>query len=136
MPRWGRKTCPWMFTGLSVVKPIKVFNHGDMKRDFSYEGMMRLLDHPPLPNEQWDRFHPDPSYSYAPYKIYNIGNNQPVKLLKHWSRCLGWKRKKSSCRSSRAILKRRTWILMICIKRSTSNPRLRFKMGFGSLSMV
>lgn len=67
-------------------KPIKVFNYGNMKRDFTYiddivEGMVRLLDRFPLPNEQWDRFHPDPSSSYAPYKIYNIGHNQPVKLL-------------------------------------------------------
>ncbi len=57
-----------------------------MKRDFTYiddivEGMVRLLNRPPLPNDNWDRSNPEPSSSYAPYKIYNIGNNKPVKLL-------------------------------------------------------
>lgn len=85
---WGRPDMAYFLFTKSILegKPIKVFNHGKMKRDFTYiddivEGMVRLLDRPPLPNEQWDRFHPDPSSSYAPYKIYNIGNNQPVKLL-------------------------------------------------------
>ena len=85
---WGRPDMAYFSFTKNILegKTIKVFNHGNMKRDFTYiddivEGMMRLLDHPPLPNEQWDRFHPDPSSSYAPYKIYNIGNNKPVKLL-------------------------------------------------------
>ncbi|WP_047758459.1 NAD-dependent epimerase/dehydratase family protein, partial [Geobacillus sp. ZGt-1] len=85
---WGRPDMAYFSFTKSILegKPIKVFNHGNMKRDFTYiddivEGMVRLLDRPPLPNEQRDRFHPDPSSSYAPYKIYNIGNNQPVKLL-------------------------------------------------------
>lgn len=65
---------------------IKVFNNGDMRRDFTYiddivEGIIRLLDKPPVCNIGWDRANPDPSSSYAPYKIYNIGNNKPIKLM-------------------------------------------------------
>ncbi|WP_280770900.1 NAD-dependent epimerase [Salipaludibacillus daqingensis] len=67
-------------------KPIKVFNKGEMMRDFTYiddivEGIVGLIGHPPKANPFWDRENPDPSSSYAPYKIYNIGNNQPVKLM-------------------------------------------------------
>ncbi|MED3964049.1 NAD-dependent epimerase [Niallia taxi] len=67
-------------------KTIKVFNEGNMQRDFTYvddivEGIFRLLDKPPVFNDEWNRENPDPSSSYAPYKIYNIGNNQPVSLL-------------------------------------------------------
>jgi len=65
---------------------IKIFNNGEMMRDFTYiddivDGIVRLLDHPPKENPDFDREHPTPSSSYAPYKIYNIGNNQPVKLM-------------------------------------------------------
>src|SRR5699024_2039954 len=65
---------------------IKVFNEGNMQRDFTYiddivDGIVRLIDKAPQPNENWDRENPDPSSSYAPYKVYNIGNNQPVKLM-------------------------------------------------------
>lgn len=66
-------------------KPIDVFNHGKMKRDFTYvddivEGIVRLLPVARKGNASWDGMHPDPSTSFAPYKIYNIGNNQPVEL--------------------------------------------------------
>ena len=72
---------------ISEGKPIKVYNEGRMMRDFTYiddivEGIVRLLDKPPQPNEQWDREHPDPGTSYAPYVVYNIGNNQPVELMR------------------------------------------------------
>lgn len=65
---------------------IKVFNNGEMMRDFTYiddivDGIVRLLDRPPKANPSWDQEHPDPSSSYAPYKLYNLGNNQPVKLM-------------------------------------------------------
>lgn len=65
--------------------PIKVFNNGKMMRDFTYiddivEGIARLLNKIPEPNKQWSGERPDPGSSYAPYKIYNIGNNQPVEL--------------------------------------------------------
>jgi UDP-glucuronate 4-epimerase len=68
-------------------KPIDVFNHGDMKRDFTYiddivEGVVRVIDKVPQPNSAWDRTNPDPGSSYAPYKLYNIGNNNPVQLLR------------------------------------------------------
>jgi UDP-glucuronate 4-epimerase len=85
---WGRPDMAYFSFAKNILKgkPIKVFNHGNMRRDFTYiddivEGMVRLLDKPPVSNPNWDRMSPDPSSSYAPYKIYNIGNNQPVKLL-------------------------------------------------------
>ncbi len=67
-------------------KPIKVFNNGEMRRDFTYvddivEGVARLLPHVATPDPQWSSDAPDPASSYAPYRIYNIGNNSPVKLL-------------------------------------------------------
>jgi len=66
-------------------KPIDVFNYGKMKRDFTYvddivEGIVRLLPSVPKPNPSWDSVNPDPATSFAPYKIYNIGNNNPVEL--------------------------------------------------------
>ncbi len=66
-------------------KPIDVFNHGKMKRDFTYvedivEGIVRLLPTISKGNSNWDSKNPDPSTSFAPYKIYNIGNNNPVEL--------------------------------------------------------
>jgi len=66
--------------------PIDVFNYGKMRRDFTYvddivEGIVRLIPHPPIGNPTWSGENPDPASSFAPYKIYNIGNNQPVELL-------------------------------------------------------
>lgn len=65
---------------------IQVFNNGEMMRDFTYiddivEGIERLIDQPPKANPDFDRENPTASGSYAPYKVYNIGNNQPVKLM-------------------------------------------------------
>ena len=67
-------------------QPIKVFNNGEMRRDFTYvddivEGVARLLPHVAQPDPRWSSDAPDPASSYAPYRIYNIGNNSPVKLL-------------------------------------------------------
>ena len=67
-------------------QPIKVFNNGEMRRDFTYvddivEGVARLLPHVAQPDSQWSGEAPDPASSYAPYRVYNIGNNSPVKLL-------------------------------------------------------
>jgi UDP-glucuronate 4-epimerase len=67
-------------------KPIKVFNHGRMQRDFTYigdiiEGVVRVMGRLPEPNPSWSGMEPDPGTSYAHYKIYNIGNNQPVELM-------------------------------------------------------
>ena len=66
-------------------KPIKVFNNGKMLRDFTYvedivEGIVRLIKSPAKPNQDWSGDNPDPATSFAPYKIYNIGNNNPVEL--------------------------------------------------------
>lgn len=68
-------------------KPIKVFNHGKMERDFTYiddivEGIVKLIDKAPDPNKDWDESKDDLSTSFAPYKIYNIGNNNPVQLMR------------------------------------------------------
>ncbi len=65
---------------------IKVFNHGNHKRDFTYiddivDGIVRVLDHAASPDSKWSSDNPNPSSSDAPWKIYNIGNNQPIKLL-------------------------------------------------------
>jgi len=68
-------------------KPIKVFNHGKMERDFTYiddivEGIVKLIDKAPAANKEWDENKDDLSTSFAPYKIYNIGNNNPVQLMR------------------------------------------------------
>lgn len=68
-------------------KPIDVYNGGKMKRDFTYvddivEAIIRLIGKKAAPNNLWDGFNPDPSSSFAPFRIYNIGNNQPVELLR------------------------------------------------------
>jgi len=85
---WGRPDMsPWLFTSAILEgRPIDVFNHGKMQRDFTYvediaEGTVRVLDRIPAANPGFDRATPDPSSSYAPYKVYNIGNHQPVELM-------------------------------------------------------
>lgn len=67
-------------------KPIDVFNFGRMKRDFTYiddivEGVIRLLPIAPTANPSWDRLNPDPASSFAPYRLFNIGNSRPVELM-------------------------------------------------------
>ena len=69
-------------------EPITVFNYGKHRRDFTYiddivEGIIRILDKPALPNSDWDCSNPDPATSSAPYRIYNIGNNNPVELMSY-----------------------------------------------------
>jgi UDP-glucuronate 4-epimerase len=66
--------------------PIKLFNHGNMRRDFTYvddvvEAIVRLMDRPPQGNPAWAGDRPDPGSSAAPWKIYNIGNNNPEQLM-------------------------------------------------------
>ena len=85
---WGRPDMAlFLFTrAILENKPIRVFNHGKMQRDFTYiddiiEGVVRVMAHRPQPNTDWSGDAPDPATSYAPYKIYNIGNNQPVQLM-------------------------------------------------------
>ena len=69
-------------------EPIKVFNYGKHKRDFTYiddivKGIIKTLNSPAQPNKHWDCNNPDPASSSAPYKIYNIGNNNPVELMNY-----------------------------------------------------
>lgn len=85
---WGRPDMAlFLFTkGIIEGSPIKIFNHGDMIRDFTYvddiiEGVVRVLDNTATPDPNWDAKDPDPASSYAPYRVYNIGNNKPVKLM-------------------------------------------------------
>ena len=85
---WGRPDMAlFLFTkAILEDKPIDVFNHGKMRRDFTYvddiaEGVIRVIDSPPSGNPKWSGKTPDPSCSKAPYKIYNIGNSSPVELM-------------------------------------------------------
>ena len=85
---WGRPDMAlFKFTkNILADLPIDVYNHGDMIRDFTYvddivEGVTRIIDKPAAVNPKWSGDHPDPATSYAPYRIYNIGNNKPVKLI-------------------------------------------------------
>lgn len=86
---WGRPDmAPMIFARkISAGEAIDVFNYGNHRRDFTYiddivEGVIRSLDHTAQANPNWDSNHPDPASSKAPYKVYNIGCNQPVELLK------------------------------------------------------
>jgi UDP-glucuronate 4-epimerase len=86
---WGRPDMAYFSFTEDIIndRPIKVFNHGKMERDFTYvadivEGINKLLPLAPAPNADWNEEEGDLSSSFAPYKIYNIGNNQPVQLEK------------------------------------------------------
>ena len=86
---WGRPDMALFLFTKAILndQPINVFNFGKMRRDFTYiddivEGIVRLLDRPPSPNTNWSGERPDPGSSLAPYKIYNIGNNQPIELMR------------------------------------------------------
>ena len=78
-------------------KPIDVFNYGNHRRDFTYiddivEGVVRTMDTTATPNDKWDATHPDPGTSNAPYRLYNIGNQQPIELMRYIEvieECLG-----------------------------------------------
>lgn len=96
---WGRPDMAlFLFTkAILAGKPIDVYNQGNMRRDFTYiddivEGIVRVTDRVPQPNDDWSGDHPDPASSRAPYALYNIGNNQPVELMhliETLERCLG-----------------------------------------------
>jgi UDP-glucuronate 4-epimerase len=84
---WGRPDMAmWLFTvAINEGQPIKLFNYGKMRRDFTYvddvvEAVVRLVDKPPTGNPNWSGEHPDPASSQAPWKVYNIGNNSPVEV--------------------------------------------------------
>ena len=84
---WGRPDMAmWIFASAILEgRPIRLFNHGNMRRDFTYvddvvEAVVRLIDRPPAGNPQWSDGAPDPGSSLAPWRIYNIGNNQPIEV--------------------------------------------------------
>ena len=85
---WGRPDMAYFLFTRAILegKPIKVFNGGDMARDFTYiddivEGVVRVLDRPATADPDWSAAAPDPGTSCAPYRVFNFGNNQPVRLL-------------------------------------------------------
>jgi len=98
---WGRPDMAYFSFTKAILegKPIRLFNQGKMKRDFTYvddivEGVVRIMTKPAKPNPGWSGGMPDPSSSSAPYRIYNIGNNQPVELgrfVEILEECLGRK---------------------------------------------
>jgi UDP-glucuronate 4-epimerase len=102
---WGRPDMAlFLFTrNILEGKPIDVFNHGHHKRDFTFvediaEGVVRALDRPPGPDPTWRSDAPDPASSSAPFRIYNIGNNRPVELMRYIEvieECLGRKAQKN-----------------------------------------
>ncbi|ADR22643.1 NAD-dependent epimerase [Marivirga tractuosa] len=85
---WGRPDMALFIFTKAIIegKPIDVFNYGNMVRDFTYindivKGIVKTIDNPAKPNEDWNSNSPDPASSKAPYNIYNIGNSSPIKLL-------------------------------------------------------
>jgi UDP-glucuronate 4-epimerase len=102
---WGRPDMAlFMFTkNILAGKPIDVFNYGNHRRDFTYiddiaQGVVRSADRVATANAQWNSDAPDPGTSKAPYRLYNIGNNQPVELMRYIEcieRCLGRKAQKN-----------------------------------------
>jgi len=84
---WGRPDMAmWLFTDAILAgRPIRLFNHGKMRRDFTYvddvtEAVVRLIDRPPAADMQWSSERPDPATSRAPWRVFNIGNHTPVEL--------------------------------------------------------
>jgi UDP-glucuronate 4-epimerase len=102
---WGRPDMSlFMFTrNILAGEPIDVFNYGQHRRDFTYiddivEGVVRTLDRPATVNPEWSGLAPDPATSAAPYRLYNIGNNQPVELTRYievLEDCLGKKARRN-----------------------------------------
>ena len=102
---WGRPDMAlFKFThNILSGEPIDVFNYGNHRRDFTYiddivEGVVRVLDRVPEPNPEWSGDTPDSATSTAPYQLYNIGNNQPVELMRYievLEECLGKKAEKN-----------------------------------------
>jgi len=102
---WGRPDMAYFSFTKAILegRPIDVFNHGRMQRDFTYiddivEGVVRVMGHIPRPDPTWNAEIPDPATSSAPYRIYNIGNNQPVELgrfIEVLEECLGKKAEKN-----------------------------------------
>jgi UDP-glucuronate 4-epimerase len=102
---WGRPDMAYFSFTKAILegRPIDVFNHGRMQRDFTYiddiiEGVVRVMEHIPGTDPSWSAETPDPATSSAPYRVYNIGNNQPVELgrfIEVLEECLGKKAEKN-----------------------------------------
>lgn len=102
---WGRPDMAYFSFAKAIMegRPIDIFNHGSMQRDFTYiddivEGIIRVAEHIPQADPSWDMAEPDPATSSAPYRIYNIGNNQPVELgrfIEVLEECLGKRARKN-----------------------------------------
>jgi UDP-glucuronate 4-epimerase len=102
---WGRPDMAlFLFTrNILEGKPIDVFNHGHHRRDFTYvddiaEGVVRAAERPPQPDPKWRSDAPDPASSFAPFRLYNIGNSRPVELMRYIEvieECLGRKAQKN-----------------------------------------
>lgn len=102
---WGRPDMAYFLFTKAILagEPINIFNNGKMRRDFTYiddiiEGVFRIIDKVPTPNPEWSGDNPDPGSSYCPFKVYNIGNNQTVELMRFvevLEECLGKKAKKN-----------------------------------------
>jgi UDP-glucuronate 4-epimerase len=102
---WGRPDMALFLFTRNILdgEPIDVFNFGHHKRDFTFvadivEGVVRVLDRVAQPNPSWDSLHPDPASSRAPFRLYNIGNNNPVELMRYIEvveECLGRKARKN-----------------------------------------
>ncbi len=102
---WGRPDMALFLFTKAILdgEPIDVFNHGKMRRDFTYiddivEGVLRVLDHTASGNPEWNGSNPDPASSRAPWRLYNIGNSNPVELMDYISaleKALGMEAKKN-----------------------------------------
>ena len=102
---WGRPDMALFLFTRNILdgKPIDVFNHGHHRRDFTYvddiaEGVVRAVDRPAQPDPAWRSDAPDPASSFAPFRLYNIGNNRPVQLMRYIEiieECLGRKAQKN-----------------------------------------
>jgi UDP-glucuronate 4-epimerase len=102
---WGRPDMAYFAFTKAILegRSIDVYNHGRMQRDFTYvddiiEGVVRVMDHIPRPDPSWNAAKPDPATSSAPYRLYNIGNHQPVELgrfIEVLEECLGKKAEKN-----------------------------------------
>jgi UDP-glucuronate 4-epimerase len=102
---WGRPDMAYFSFTKAILegRSIDLFNNGRMRRDFTYiddiiEGVVRVMTHIPGPDPSWNPEHPDPATSSAPYRVYNIGNNQPVELgrfIEVLEECLGKKAEKN-----------------------------------------
>ncbi len=101
---WGRPDMAYFLFTRAILedRPIKVFNNGEMKRDFTWiddivEGVVRTMNRLPQPDPDWTGNSPEPGRSYVPYRVYNIGNNRPVKLMdfiRTLEKCIGREAKK------------------------------------------